>query len=626
MLDGSVPPEPEESFSDWDFPDLDGTEIEEPDPGSWRLVMEEVEHGRNDSYGAAVAQLINSVNDGELELIQTAVKELQGLADQGHAHAQSTLASLYGHGYGMEQSDLKSFLFHHFAAEGGNYQSKMALAYSYYRQQLFEEAAHLYAELAAAAVASFVSAKEGPLIEHVRLNYGPEESKDSLKKFRGEEDDDFQFLEYQAQKGNSAAMHKIGVIYYYGLRGIPRDHIRALSWFTKSVEKGDSASLEFLGEIYARGFGVERNYTKAYDYFKKAIREKRFSAYNGIGYLYFIGQGVDKKNMTKAKEFYKRAADHNDPNGFYNLGVIYLKGAGVKKSIKMASRYLILAANTGHPKAYYQLAKMQQRGLGMKKDLPTAVDLYKAVAERGPWGALLRWGLESYLKGEIALSLLLYSRAAELGYEVAQSNAAWILDKFHEEAVCIGKNGYCTVEERHHRAHTLWRFASEQGNEYAALLIGDAYYYGRGTVKDLDRAAEAYMRARLQFNAQAMYNIGYMHEHGLGLPKDFHLAKRYYDLALDADQSAFLPIYLALGVLWLRQRNEESMLVKAIDMLPELSKQFTTWARDFTTAFSIEEGNATLLTLVVCLVTVLYLRSLRRQQRQQEDAVYGEQE
>ena len=90
-----------------------------------------------------------------------------------------------------------------------------------------------------------------------------------------------------------------------------------------------------------------------------------------------------------------------------------------------------------------------------------------------------RWALESYLKGDIGKAFLLYSRMAEIGYEVAQSNAAWILDKYGEQSMCMGVSGHCTDAERHQRAHVLWWRASEQGNEHAALLIGDAYYYGR---------------------------------------------------------------------------------------------------------------------------------------------------
>jgi len=89
----------------------------------------------------------------------------------------------------------------------------------------------------------------------------------------------------------------------------------------------------------------------------------------------------------------------------------------------------------------------------------------------------MRQALEFYTKGHFGKALLFYSRSAELGYEVGQSNAAWMLEKYR--GVCIGSDGICTTEERHQRSHNLWRHASEQGNEHASLLLGDAYYYGR---------------------------------------------------------------------------------------------------------------------------------------------------
>lgn len=89
-----------------------------------------------------------------------------------------------------------------------------------------------------------------------------------------------------------------------------------------------------------------------------------------------------------------------------------------------------------------------------------------------------RWALESYTKGNVGKALLLYSRMAEQGYEVAQSNAAWILDKYGARSMCIGESGFCTDSERHERAHSLWWLASEQGNDYADLRIGRASYDG----------------------------------------------------------------------------------------------------------------------------------------------------
>ncbi|KAL2607406.1 hypothetical protein R1flu_025979 [Riccia fluitans] len=624
--------ESQDSNQEWDeFGDNDDLKDEDLDPGSWRQVLER-EQGKGASdiedimelervkggpdrdeilYEKGVRNMVDGLAEGDPVLLAEAISELRKAADGGHPHAQSTLGFLHGSGYGIEKSDAKAHLYHHFAAEGGNFQSKMALAYSYHRQQLNDKAVKLYGELASTAMASFRSSKEAPLLEPVRLNDGSEESRE-FEKFRGEDDDDFQFLLYKAHKGFALAMYRLGFIYYLGLRGVPRDHTKALTWFLRAVEKGDSESMELLGEIYARGFGVERNYTRAMEWFVEATKRKQHSANNGIGWLYAKGLGMEKKNFTKAKEYFKKAADANDPDGIYNLGILYLRGLGLQKDVDEARRHFLLAANVSklrHPKALYQLAKMYQKGIGAKMDPAFAVELYKIVAERGPWGSLLKWALECYVNRDIGKALLFYSRAAELGYEVAQSNAAWILDKYYNEDVCIGAHGICTDAERHQRAHALWRYASEQGNQHAALLIGDAYYYGRGTEKDLERAAEAYNRARLQQNAQAMFNLGYMHEHGVGLPMDLHLAKRYYDQALETDHDAALPVTLALMGLWLRQHYAGSFVVKLIDAVSESGPSLFS---SYVNSVSIDEGNATLITLFVCLVTVLYLRQRHR--------------
>lgn len=49
---------------------------------------------------------------------------------------------------------------------------------------------------------------------------------------------------------------------------------------------------------------------------------------------------------------------------------MYLKGIGVKRDVKLACKYFIVAANAGQPKAFYQLGKMFHTGVGLKKNLP----------------------------------------------------------------------------------------------------------------------------------------------------------------------------------------------------------------------------------------------------------------
>lgn len=56
------------------------------------------------------------------------------------------------------------------------------------------------------------------------------------------------------------------------------------------------------------------------------------------------------------------------------------------------------------------------------------------------------------------------------------------------------------------------------GSTVARLKMGDYHYYGYGTDIDYETAATHYRLAtEQQHNAQAMFNLGYMHENGLGL-------------------------------------------------------------------------------------------------------------
>lgn len=74
------------------------------------------------------------------------------------------------------------------------------------------------------------------------------------------------------------------------------------------------------------------------------------------------------------------------------------------------------------------------------------------------------------------------------------------------------------------------------------------------------------MAAEQQHNAQAMFNLGYMHEQGLGMKKDWHLAKRCYDLAAETSVDAKVPVALALAKL--------SVMFK-IEVLKDVRMHFT---------------------------------------------------
>lgn len=78
-----------------------------------------------------------------------------------------------------------------------------------------------------------------------------------------------------------------------------------------------------------------------------------------------------------------------------------------------------------------------------------------------------------------------YALAAELGYEVAQSNAAFLLDR---NEVSLFPNRYEDLV----RALQYWGRSAAQGYSTAQVKMGDYYYYGLGTSVDYDMSATHY--------------------------------------------------------------------------------------------------------------------------------------
>ncbi|BAT79177.1 hypothetical protein VIGAN_02200600 [Vigna angularis var. angularis] len=221
-----------DSSAEWDeLGDGDAHKSEENlDPGSWHPIFKPPSGDPkplsefDDAYYSAVEKLMSN----NLTLTEDGVVEITIGAETSHPAVQSVLGFFWEMGLLRKRSKGKAFLYHHFVAEGGNMQSKMALAYKYTHPDV------------------------------IRFHNGAEENKEALRKSRGEEDEDFQILEYQAQKGNVVAMYKVGLFYYFGLRGLRGDHFKALLWFLKAAEKGEPRSMELLGEIYDRELSVER--------------------------------------------------------------------------------------------------------------------------------------------------------------------------------------------------------------------------------------------------------------------------------------------------------------------------------------------------------------------------------
>ena len=191
---------------------------------------------------------------------------------------------------------------------------------------------------------------------------------------------------------------------------------------------------------------------------------------------------------------------------------MHFQGIGLKRDFKQALKYFQLASQSGHILAIYNLAQMHAKGTGVLRNCQFAMALYKNVAERGRWAERFMDAYYRFQNSAMDESAFHYLFLGEFGYEAAQTNFAYLID--HEETHLFSE------QEAYRRAYVNWQRSANQDHAFARVKLGDYNYYGLGSEKDLSEAANHYkIAANSHHNAQAMFNLGYMHEHGLGVNK-----------------------------------------------------------------------------------------------------------
>lgn len=498
--------------------------------------------------------------------IDEAKQIFEKLAAKGSADGHLGLGFLYSTGVGIgEPNPAKGFLHYTFSALGGNPLAQMALGYRYgygiSTTQSCETSLMWYRKVAEKVV-SKVKLTGTASIQRIRIPDEIEASSTSSGTLL--DNNVFSYYKYLAETGDMQAILGLAQLYLTGGKGVPLDLEAAAKYFTIAAEAGNTQAFGFLGKMYLEGTSAtQQNNVTAFQYFKKAADKGNAVGQSGLGMMFLYGYGM-KADPYKALKLFTLAAEQGLADAQLHLGQMYYKGQGVKRDFKQALKYFQLASQSGHILAVYNLAQMHSKGIGVLRNCRFAMALYKNVAERGRWAERF---MDAYLKfqsGAVDEAAFRYLFLAEFGYEAAQTNFAYIMDQ--EETRLFPQ------EEAYQRALLSWQRAANQDYPVARVKLGDYKYYGFGTEVDLAEAANHYkIAATSHQSAQAMFNLGYMHEHGLGVNKDLHLAKRYYDLAAETSTEAFVPVALALVKLRIEFFVEHMMAGVALRNVPAVN-------------------------------------------------------
>lgn len=328
-----------------------------------------------------------------------------------------------------------------------------------------------------------------------------------------------------------------------------------------------AASAAYLGRMYLRGEGVKADHALAKLWFERGADHGDRECHNGLGIMYRDGLVPGgRADMKLALAHFNAAAGQELPEAQVNLGKYhYYRG-----EFTLATTYFENAVRSGSPfEAYYYLGEIHSAQAATPNMPPhvvssscaMAVSFYKLVSERGVWDddllrdAEIAWMAGSDQSKETAM--LKWWIAAERGFEIAQNNLAYVLDQDKSILRLTRFSPIVPSNDSAQLALTQWIRAAAQRNVDALVKVGDYYYHGLGVSADesqasrLEKAARYYQSASdTQMSALAMWNLGWMYENGVGVPQDFHLAKRHYDLALETNSEAYLPVVLSLWKLY----------------------------------------------------------------------------
>lgn len=537
-----------------------------------------------------------------------ALSLFQQAAEVGDPDAQFSLGILYAatHSPGddLQRREALAVLHLYAASTAGHPGALMAMGYrhmhGYGVPQACTTAALNYIDVAK-QIASVYSEGMPQAVELIRLNLHQKDRKVISAS-------EMNLFVQIATSGDTTVAAAIGKRYLLGIEGFKQDYHKAKHYLRLAAVRNHAGALALLGYMHCLGLGTPQNLDTAYSYFVSAATQNDPLGHNGLGFIYFRGTSAQARNLRLAFRHFNESAFGGSSDGMFNLASMYLTGTGTEQSFQKAVLYYTQALDRGHTPAAYSLAVMHLNGIGTVRDCDIAVNLLKKVCERGEWVSSKLVDAYDFGEKQPDRAALLFLKLAEAGHEVAQMNAAHLFDSGQSSLLYPGTlpiDQSPQEEVRHHSrtlAQRFYEMSAEQGSASSELRLGDYSFYGWGVsaafkeqndsdgaaaegasipsegedeetmqLPNLYTASEVELRpqaidyeasfARYRktaemtvtgewmqgFVARGSFNLGFMHQFGLGVPQDLQTAKQHYQRCREVDPSGLhVPVTMVL--------------------------------------------------------------------------------
>ena len=211
----------------------------------------------------------------------------------------------------------------------------------------------------------------------------------------------FQTLIDNANKGDPNAQYKLGIMYEEG-KGVAQDYQEALKWYTNASEQGHAGAQFNLGYMYLVGKGIPQVHNKeAAKWFIKAAEQGHAEAQQKLGFMYEQKIFDMPQDNNEAVKWYRKSAEQGNNCAKYSLGGMYIEGRGVPQDCNEAVKWWTKSAEQEGACAensLNSLGRIYYEGQCVIKNYEKAFKWYTKAAEHGYPGGQCGLGL-MYEKG-----------------------------------------------------------------------------------------------------------------------------------------------------------------------------------------------------------------------------------
>ena len=220
----------------------------------------------------------------------------------------------------------------------------------------------------------------------------------------------------KAEGGDLFAIAQLAEAYLNGGDEVEQDPAKAAYWYRREAEQENSEGAFNLGLLYAKGFGVERDFTQAAKWMEKAVAWGDPDGAAPAEQYRKIEENLKKAEAGDAAAMAELAGDYMMLGGS-------LDQAGAGDDYAQSLRWAQKAVDAGCAAGYWPLALAYEHGRGVAEDHAQATELFRKGAELGDPNCQHSYGCRLIngdgVKKDAAQACALFERSAEQGYALA---------------------------------------------------------------------------------------------------------------------------------------------------------------------------------------------------------------